>query len=86
MPAWVIHITPAHYTGLSLAGWTRPSLGRQQTLPNNPKVCEIALAMAELRFSKFILPSIAPMHLFLFKIYFLSKSSSYKLNILFHFT
>jgi hypothetical protein len=86
MPAWVIHIPLAHYTGLSLAGWTRPSLGRQHTLPNNPEVCEIALGMAELRFSKFILPSIALMHLFLFKIYFLSKSSSYKFNILFHFT
>jgi hypothetical protein len=42
-------------------------LGRQHTLPNNPEVCEIALGMAELRFSKFILPSIALMHLFLVK-------------------
>jgi hypothetical protein len=53
---WLIHIPLAHYTGLSLAGWTRPSLGQQHTLPNNPEVCEIALGMAELRFSKFILP------------------------------
>jgi hypothetical protein len=47
---------------------------RQHTLPNNPEVCEIALGMAELRFSKFILPSIALMHLFLFKMYFLLET------------
>jgi hypothetical protein len=70
----VIHIPLAHYTGLSLAGWTRPSLGRQNTLPNNPEVFEIALGMAELRFSKFILPSIALLHHFLFKIYFLLET------------
>ena len=61
--ARVIHIPLAQHAGLSLAGWTRPSLGRQHTLPNNPEVCEIALGMAELRCSKFILPSIALMHL-----------------------
>jgi hypothetical protein len=82
----MIHIPLAHYTGLSLAGWTRPSLGRQHTLPNNPEVCEIALGMAKLRFSKFILPSIALMHLFLFKIYFLLKVqvSSLKFYFILH--
>jgi hypothetical protein len=82
--ARVIHIPPAQHAGFSLAGWTRPSFassegggaasGRQHTLPNNPEVCEIALGMAELRFSKFILPSNALMHLFLFKMYFLLET------------
>ncbi len=48
---------------LAARGGGGAASGRQPTLPNNPEVCEIALGMAELRFSKFILPSIALMHL-----------------------